>query len=122
MANTSASAAPASSHPRNNKDGNAIWIGQNKSVNFYADLALKMFTQHEAIELHGLGAAIEPTIEVAELLNKHKKSTTTKLHTNSVAHSEGRTGSKPELIVYLKRTGIPVLPSNPRPDLEWANA
>lgn len=66
-------------HPRNDKNNNQIWISSNKTVNFYTDLAMKMFVQHETIELHGLGNAIEPSIEVAELLTNNKRATMTSM-------------------------------------------
>lgn len=93
-------------HPRTDKTGNSIWISVNKAVNFYVDLALKMMVTNELVELHGLGNAIEQTIETAELLKQHNRATINKLYTNTVDQAVQNLGTKPELLIELKRTGM----------------
>lgn len=90
-------------------EGNKVFISATKSMRFYADIALRMFTTNEDVELHGLGAAVAPTIDLAQHLLALKKAQIIKISTSSVAGSSS-SGRKPEVVVILKRTGIPTLP------------
>jgi len=107
--NTTANSGSAYHKPGSGvDDGNVVWIGTHKRVLFYADIALEMFVHNELVELHGLGEAIAPTIEVAEHLIQLKKATLTKIHTAAVAATAAGHGSRPEIVITIKRTGIPV--------------
>jgi len=101
------------------EDGNQVWIGTHKRPLFYADIALEMFVRQESVELHGLGEAIAPTIEVAEHLIYLKKATLTKIHTGSVAATSSGHGSRPEIVITIKRTGIPQLPKHTAEEEEY---
>jgi len=115
------SSAPTSYHKPGSapEDGNQVWIGTHKRPLFYADIALEMFVRQESVELHGLGEAIAPTIEVAEHLIHLKKATLTKLHTGSVAATSSGHGSRPEIVISIKRTGIPQLPKHTPEEEEY---
>jgi len=105
------SAAPLKDGKREQKEieGNKVFISATKSMRFYADIALRMFTTNEDVELHGLGAAVAPTIDLGQHLLGLKKAQIIKISTSSVAGSSS-SGRKPEVVVILKRTGIPTLP------------
>jgi len=91
-------------------EGNKVFISATKSMRFYADIALRMFVNNEDVELHGLGAAVAPTIDLAQHLVTLGKAKIIKITTSSVAGSNSSSGRKPEVVVILKRTGIPTLP------------
>ena len=53
-----ATSSSSSSHPKSGDggEGNTVWVSVHKHLGFYADIAIRMFTQHSTVELHGLGA------------------------------------------------------------------
>jgi len=111
-ATPAAAAAGGSSDKCEKKEveGNTVRISISKNLRFYGEISLKMMIKNPTIELHGLGAAVAPTIDVAEHLVHLKKATITKIVTSSVASSAGAGGRKPEIVIFLARTGIPTLP------------
>jgi len=88
-------------------EGNQIWVSSQKRISFYADLALKMMVTNEQIQLHGLGAAIASAVELSQYLLHNKRAILTKVYTSTVQSGPSR---KPEIVIHMTRTGIPVIP------------
>jgi len=112
----SPSGRPINQGPPHLDNGNTVWISSHKRLSFYVDIALRMFVQHEIVVLHVLGAAIAATVEEGQHLVHMNKATVEKISTSSVPAPQ--TAPKPEIVIVLKRTGIPTILPPVHPDEE----
>jgi len=83
------------------KDGNQVWVSAQKRPPFYGNIALRMLTKHDTVELHGLGNAIAAAVEVSQYIIPTGKATLQKISTSTVQTSASR---KPEVVIILRGT------------------
>jgi len=83
------------------QDGNQVWVSAQKRPPFYGNIALRMLTKHDTVELHGLGNAIAAAVEVSQYIIPTGKATLQKITTSTVQTSASR---KPEVVIILRGT------------------